>query len=402
MPETPTSVDVLVIGAGPAGIACAYALKQRNISYKVVDRASVISSTWAGLYPSLRLNTSRFFSHLPGQRFPWRWGIFPTGREYHQYLVDYAKREGLNIELGVEVERLCPEDGGWRVVTNKGSDWYAAVISATGRFNHPYLPEYPGMEDFQGRLLHARDYIDPTQFLNQQVMVVGNGPSGLDIAVELGAQNAPQYPALLSMRTGVILRPRYPLGLPKHLWMMLADGLPDFIGQPLIKWIENLRFNNLEALGIKTPKESESSGAASTRGTELIRAVKAGQVRCVDGLHHFERNAVVLNDRARYEVDTVILATGYRPVLYQYFDFNGERDNYDWPVRDFSQHPNGREVKGFPGLYLVGVFYQGRGAMYNFSVEAEIAAEQIEERLRERSIQSSSTNEQTHLASRSS
>lgn len=373
--------DVLIIGAGPAGIASAYALKQRGISYKVVDRAPVISSTWDSLYPSLRLNTTRFFSHLPGKRFPWRWGIFPTGREYHRYLADYAKREGLNIELGVQVERICPEGDGWRVITDQGSGWYPAVISATGRFNQPYTPDFAGLPTFEGTLIHAHDYRWPDGFANQRVMVIGNGPSGLDIAVEIGEQNAPEHPALLSMRTGVVLRPRYPLGLPKHVWMILADALPNFIGKPLIKWIEGLKFQNLEALGIKTPKASESSGAASTRGNELIRAVKAGQVRCVDGLHHFERNAVVLKDGSHYEVDAVILATGYRPVLYQYFDFNGERDPYDWPLRDFSQHPNGREVQGYPGLYLVGVFYQGRGAMYNFNVEAEIAAAQIEERL---------------------
>jgi putative flavoprotein involved in K+ transport len=375
------AVEVLVIGAGPAGIASAYALKQLNISYKVVDKAAVISSTWAGLYPSLRLNTTRFLSHLPGQRFPWRWGIFPTGREYHQYLADYAKREGLNIELGVDVEQICQEEDGWRVVTNQGSAWYPAIISASGRFNQPYTPAFPGMSEFEGRLLHARDYVDSAEFIGQQVMVVGNGPSGLDIAVEIGQQNAPEHPTLLSMRTGVVLRPRYPLGLPKHVWMLLSEALPSFIGQPLIKWIESLRFNNLEAFGIKTPTESASSSAASTRGTELIQAVKAGQVRCVDGVNHFEPDAIVLNDGARYEVDAVILATGYRPVLYQYFDYNGPRDNYDWPLRDLSQHPNGREVQGFPGLYLVGVFYQGRGAMYNFHVEAEIAAQQIAERL---------------------
>lgn len=375
--------EVLIIGVGPAGIASAYALKKRGIPYRVIDRASVISSTWNSLYPSLRLNTTRFFSHLPGKRFPWRWGIFPTGREYHSYLTDYAKRENLNIELGVEVRRICPEGDGWRVITSQGSTWHPAVISATGRFNQPYTPEFAGMNDFEGAVIHARDYTGPEPFAGQRVMVVGNGPSGLDIAVELGAQNAPEHPALLSMRTGVILRPRFPLGLPKHVWMLIADALPDFIGTPLIRWIESLKLKNLETLGIKTPKESESSGAASTRGTELIRAVKAGQVQCVDGLHHFERNAVMLNDGSLHRVDTVIMATGYRPVLYQYFDYHGERDGYDWPVRELSAHPNGREVQGYPGLYLVGVFYQGRGAMYNFSVEAEIAAEQIAERLKQ-------------------
>ncbi len=373
--------QVLIIGAGPAGIASAYALKRRGISYKVIDRASVVSATWDSLYPSLRLNTTRFFSHMPGKRFPWRWGIFPTGKEYHSYLVEYAKRENLNIELGVEVKRICPEGDGWRVITNHGSAWYAAVISATGRFNQPYTPAFEGIEEFAGQVIHARDYSGPEPFSSQRVMIVGNGPSGLDIAVEIGAHNAPDKPALLSMRTGVILRPRYPLGLPKHIWMLIADALPDFIGRPLIGWIESLKINNLEALGIRTPKETESSGAASTRGAELIHSVRAGHVQCVDGLHHFERDAVVLNDGSRHVVDAVIMATGYHPVLYQYFDYDGERDDYDWPARDLSQHPNGREVQGYPGLYLVGVFYQGRGAMYNFSVEAEIAVQQIAERL---------------------
>ena len=71
--------DVLVIGAGPAGIASAYCLEQAGISYKVVDRADIIASTWARLYPSLQLNTSRWFSKMHGKPFPLNYGIFPSG-----------------------------------------------------------------------------------------------------------------------------------------------------------------------------------------------------------------------------------------------------------------------------------------------------------------------------------
>jgi cation diffusion facilitator CzcD-associated flavoprotein CzcO len=264
------------------------------------------------------------------------------------------------------------------------------VISATGRFGSPYIPPIPGIETFTGTLIHAHDYVDPNTFAGKRVMVVGNGPSGLDIAVELGKQNAPTHPVLLSMRTGVVLRPRYPLGLPKHLWMILAEHLPDKLGKPLEKWIERRQFRNLERYGIKTPKAGQTSAAASTRGPELIHAVRARQVRCVNGIAAITPDGATLDDGIAYELDAIILATGYRPVLYHYFDYNGETDPYGFPVRDLSQHPNGREVVGYPGLYLVGVFYQGKGALYNFNVEADIAVQQIQARLsarRERALE---------------
>ncbi|MBC8100096.1 MAG: NAD(P)-binding domain-containing protein, partial [Armatimonadetes bacterium] len=84
------TAEVLVIGAGPAGIASAYALQQAGIAYRVVDSATVIASTWDSLYPSLRLNTTRFLSHMPGAKFPLSYGIFPTGKQYHAYLADFV------------------------------------------------------------------------------------------------------------------------------------------------------------------------------------------------------------------------------------------------------------------------------------------------------------------------
>ena len=112
---------VLVIGAGPAGVVTGYFLKQAGIPYQIIDRAQVVASTWASLYPSLRLNTTRYFSHMPGRKFPLRWGTFPTGRQYHRYVENYARKHSLNIKLGVEVQCVTPEDSGWRVDTDQGS-----------------------------------------------------------------------------------------------------------------------------------------------------------------------------------------------------------------------------------------------------------------------------------------
>jgi len=380
--------NVLVIGAGPAGIASAYFLGRAGIPYTVFDRAPVIGSTWASLYPSLRLNTTRFYSHLPGRRFPWWFGLFPTACQYHRYLEQFAHAHRLNIRLGVTIERVYPEGDGWRAETSAGASWHPAVISATGRFSCPYTPSIPGHETFSGVLLHACDYRGPGPFAGRRVMVVGNGPSGVDIATDLGAHAA--RPVLLAQRTGVVLRPRYPRGLPKHAWMMLAEKLPAPLGAALLRGVESAHFEGLERIGIKVPhSEVESSAAGATRGAELIRAVRGGRVVCVDGPARCEGPDVVLTDGSRHRVDALILATGYRPALFDYLDLGDVPTNRDgWPRR-VDEPPDDvaagkREVAGWPGLYLVGTYYLGKGALYNFNVEAAAAVKEIGERLRAR------------------
>ncbi|PJF30760.1 MAG: hypothetical protein CUN52_03520 [Phototrophicales bacterium] len=381
------TAQVLVIGAGPAGIACAYYLKKAQIPYVVVDKAEIIASTWASLYPSLRLNTTRFFSHLPERKFPLHYGIFPTGKQYHAYLVKYAHDFGLNIQLGVTVHRVCAEGDGWRVITNVGSDWYPCVISATGRFNAPFTPYIDGAETFTGKIIHAHDYLGHEPYIGKRVMVVGNGPSGVDIASELGRKR--QCTAVyLAQRTGVVLRPRYPYGLPKHAWVMLGEMLPKAIGERLIRHIESLKFSNLEQFGIRVPQsDAESSAAGGTRGRELIYVAKRGWVTCVPAPIRFDGDSVILADHTRLQVDVVIMGTGYKAVLHDYLHLNAPRDKADWLLRE-GQDPHDittgkRQILGQPGLYEVGTFYQSKGAMYNFNVEAKQAVDEIMARLAE-------------------
>lgn len=380
--------DVLVIGAGPAGIACAYFLQQAGIDYEVIDRADVIAATWAAQYPSLRLNTTRFFSHMPGMKFPLHYGLFPTARQYHHYLTQFVARHRLKITLKVAVQRVSREGIGWRVETSRGTDWYPAVVVASGRFSNPYTPPIHGLADFSGQVLHSHEYKGPQPFTGQRVMIIGNGPSGVDLAVEL--PQAARHPVYLAMRTGIVLRPRYPYGLPKHLWMMLAEVLP----APLGPWLEqkalSAKYEHLEKVGIKVPRPGQESGAAGTRGPELIRAVRAKQVQPVDAPVGFAGQTVTLADGTSRDIDTLILATGFAPAL-DFLDVDYATDREGLPLRDevpfavdrtYKPH-TGYQVKGQPGLYITGIFYQGKGAMFNFNLEGEIVTRQIADYLRE-------------------
>ncbi len=381
--------EVLVIGAGPAGIACALALEEAGIDYVVMDRETVVGSTWDRLYPSLKLNTSRFYSHMPGKRFPLHFGIYASARQYHDYLLDYVSKHDFNIRHGVEVQRVARAQTGWLVDSSEGIGIWRAVILATGRFGNPWTARLAGIERFAGQVLHSADFRDEADFGGQRVMVVGNGPSGMDLVVAL-AMTA-HKPVYLAQRTGIVLKPRYPWGLPKHGWMLLTEKWPN----RLTRWLERrmlaLEYRDVAASGIKVPGPGEMTGAAGTRGPELLQAVRSGRAQAVDVPVDFTRNAAVMPDGRHLPLDTLILATGFRPVL-GYLDVDHDVDEQGLPLREARDFPvyegylphTGYQLRGQPGLYVTGIFYKGRGAMYNFVVEARIIAQQIEEQFRER------------------
>ena len=394
------TADVLVIGSGPAGINAAYALREAGLEYRIIDRSQTIATTWNSLYPSLRLNTSRFFSALPGRKFPLHWGLHPTAKQYHRYLVDWVREQELPIEHGVEVYRVAPRaDGLWQAETSQGIETYRAVIPATGVFDNPQLPDIPGMDCFRGEILHSRDFRDPDQARGKRTMVVGNGPSGADIAVATGPVAAGGF-VRLSIRTGVDLRPRYPYGLPRHAWMILGSYLPERYCVWLQQKTGAVKYN-MGDFGVWEAPPNTGSGVGY-RGPELLNALRRGNVVPMRHPVNFDAAGVTLADGAYVELDSVIMATGFQPVLHQYMDIDMEfsREMFypetscdwdigpngirGWPLRDVSEHPNGRQVLGHEGLYLVGVFYKGRGAFYNMRLEAQIAAEQISEYLSRR------------------
>jgi putative flavoprotein involved in K+ transport len=373
---------VLVVGAGPSGISSAYYLEKAGISYRVVDRAEVIASTLANLYPSLRLNTAGFVSHLPGKHIPLRYGIYPMGRDFYRYITDYMRGRKFNIELGVDVRRVVPDGDLWRVETvnlktgEAKTSYHQSVIIASGRFGNPYLPPISG--NFQGRYLHAHHFHDASDFAGERVLVVGNGPTGVDIAAELTETAA--LPVLLAIRSDVVLSRRFAWGLPMALWLQISLRLPKKWRKPFMRRISYRRPRDFSDLGITiAPNRTDRVGtSAPVPERELVDNIRSGKIKPVKGLARLEGRCAFLADGSEYEVDSVIMSTGYRPAL-DYLDMEYAQDVDGWPVR---VDPNLTEIAGYPGLYLVGRYYRGLGPLNNVREEARVTVDWIAARLR--------------------
>jgi putative flavoprotein involved in K+ transport len=179
------SLDVVVVGAGQAGLATGFYLRRTGLRFALLDAAGAPGGAWLRAWDSLRLFSPARWSSLPG--WPMRGGPdeYPTRDEVVAYLAAYEARYALPVLRPVQVSAVRREGGRLRV--ESGADaWTArAVVSATGSWARPYVPELPGRAEFRGTQLHSAAYRSPEPFAGKRVLVVGGGNSGAQLLAEL-------------------------------------------------------------------------------------------------------------------------------------------------------------------------------------------------------------------------
>ncbi len=178
-------VDVVVIGAGQAGLATGYFLRRTNLSFVLLDAEEGPGGAWRHGWASLRLFSPAEWSSLPGWPMPKAAEGYPTRDEVLDYLKAYEKRYELPVRRPIRVDAVTGNSGSLRVHTDQGSISAKAVVSATGTWSAPYVPDYPGRESFKGTQLHSAKYERPEPFTGKRVLVVGGGNSGVQILAEV-------------------------------------------------------------------------------------------------------------------------------------------------------------------------------------------------------------------------
>ncbi len=347
---------VIVIGAGGAGLAAADALGRRGIPAIVLEKEHRVAEPWRRRHQRLSLNTHRDLSFLPGARYPAGTPAFPAKAAVIAYLERFAAARSITIEFGTSVERIERADGRWQLHTDRGIRRTAHAIVATGRDRVPWMPDWPGMESFGGRLVHAADFGKAEDYGGMKVLVVGAGNSGFDVLNHL-SRNSDETRAgkiWLSARHGPALLPKRIGNIAVQRFATVTERLPVGLADAAIAAVQRLSFGDLARYGLPPA----ARGAASRLAAENIaiatddgamKAIAAGLIEVVPPVARFAGQDVMLTDGRAIAPDVVIAATGYRSGLEEMVGALGVLDHKGTPKA------TGGEPTGQPGLWFMGM-----------------------------------------------
>jgi cation diffusion facilitator CzcD-associated flavoprotein CzcO len=364
-------VTAVVIGAGPAGLASAAMLQRAGEPVIVLER-SVVAAAWRGRYDRLHLHTVRWLSALPGYRIPRSFGKWPSRDRVVEYLERYARRHGLEVREGVEVQALEPGGTGWRLATSAGPYDAERVVVATGHSNVPFLPSWPGT--FDGDVVHSSAYRNATPFRGKRVVVVGAGNSGAEIAVDLVEGGAAEV--LLSVRTPPSIVRRDTLGFPSQVLGLATQHLPAPVVDWIARTIRRLAIPDLEPYGLPAPahpyRDFQRRRTIPILDVGIVDAVRSERVKVVAPVASLDGPSVALEDGTRVGADVVVAATGFRTGLEPLVGGLGVLDEAGEPlVHGADEHPNA------PGLHFVGYRIVLGGGLHTTGLDAKRLAKAV-------------------------
>ena len=362
--------DVIVVGAGPAGLAVSRELRVRGVDHIVLERGA-IGESWRRYYDGLVLHTGRHLSSLPGLPFRRSDPMFVTRERFVRYLDDYAAAMDLPIETGADVSAIRREDGGWVLDGSGGPRRCRVLVIATGIASSPVVPHLPGQDGFAGRIRHSIDYHRPEAFARRRVLVVGAGNSGGEIAAELAGVAAP---VSIAIRSGVVVVPREIAGIPSQYLGMLIRRLPRAVAGPIVSIANRRRMRRLPP---SLPRSTASPlDEIPLIGMHLPDAITAGTVVVRPAVSGFSTQAVRFADGTETAFDEVILATGFRAAIEPLAGLV-TRD-----ARGFAKRSDRVTSAEQPDLYFVGHEYDASGGLSNIRHDAPLAGGRIADRLR--------------------
>jgi putative flavoprotein involved in K+ transport len=338
--------DAIVCGAGTAGLAAAASLRSAGIDAVVLERTDRVGASWRTRYDGLRLNTAGWMSTQPGYRASRRrYGEFPSRDAWVRYLEDYAAHHRIEVRFGTQVRRLEPVDGEWRVETDGEYLQARFVVIATGFDHDPHLPDWPGREGFSGELIHSSAYRNPEPYRGRDVLVVGPGTTGSEVAALLARGGAGRV--RVACRTPPNLVTRKFLGVSINVPGLALNRLPLRVADQIVWLGQRMVFGDLDRyglprspIGIATQSRRQQAPAYDSGFVSLL---KAGRIEIVAAVVGFDGPDVLLADSTRIQPEVVIAATGYRRGLEPLVGHLGVLDEDGKPlVGAGGEHPSAR------------------------------------------------------------
>lgn len=323
-------VPIAVIGAGQAGLATAYYLQHFDLDFTILADDDRVGDPWRDRWDSLRLFTPAFYNSLPGLEFPAEDpDRLPLKDEVAEYLERYADAFAFPLRLGTRVTSLQQRDGEFTLETSDGAVSAQHVVVATGAYSTPAVPGFADEVSDGIFTCHSSDYRNPEQLQAGDVLVVGAGNSGTQIATELASDARDRTVWLAGRDTGSI--PRRLLGRDIFRWIAALESM--------------LNLNRDSLLGRRLFQRSMAGGDPVMK-PELAKMAAAGVER-VGRIEGVEDGRPVSEDGKGFAVENVIWCTGFEPG-FSWIDLD---------IFDADGRPQQRRgiAENVPGLYFVGL-----------------------------------------------
>lgn len=284
-------MEVLVIGAGQAGLSAAYHLRRTGISYAVVDGERGPGGAWRHRWPTLTMARVNGITELPGSVVPEVDPRASARTVLPAYFGDYETRFGIAVRRPVVIRRV-ESRGRLLVATATDGSTVSArgLINATGTWTRPFWPHYPGSADFLGRQLHTHDYRGPESFVGSHLVVVGGGISAVQLLMELAPHTAQQ--TWVSRTEPVWLEREFSTEFGREAVAMVIDRVRQGLPPSSVVSVTGLPL---------TPEVRAALDSGVLRREEMFAAITPTGVRWADG-------------RTR-QADVLLWCTGFRAAL---------------------------------------------------------------------------------------
>ncbi len=371
--------EIVIIGAGPAGLAVAGCLSKHNIEFTLLEKSEHIAHSWREHYDRLHLHTVKQLSHLPYLPFPDHYPTYVSKQQLIDYFEEYCRQFKIDATTSADVKSITGSaETGWVIQYNDKTIFANHVVVCTGVNNAIHQPSWPGMASYQGQIIHSRAYKNPKAFNDQRVLVIGMGNSGAEIALDLAEH---KVEVDISVRGEINVVPRDLNGQPVQLTSRKLARLPFGLGDWLGSQIRKIYFGDLSKYGLKTStlppaKQLLTTGKTPTIDIGTIAAIKKRLIQVREDIKQFTPEGIEFVDGSTAYYDTVICATGYRANLPTMIPgISAELDKNGLPKNPIA-------AGTWKGLYFVGYDnYKLGGILGTIYIDADLVANTIAERI---------------------
>ncbi|XP_010241043.1 PREDICTED: probable indole-3-pyruvate monooxygenase YUCCA10 isoform X2 [Nelumbo nucifera] len=310
---------VIVVGAGPAGLATSACLNLHSVPNIVLEREDCVGSLFRNKsYDCLHIHLPKQYCELPHMSFPSNSPMYVPRSDFIRYLDDYASRFKVNpvYHRSVESATFDQATQKWHVkarntVSGETEDYVSRfLVVATGENSDPFVPEIEGLDTFKGELLHSTKYKSGAKFSGKSVLVVGSGNSGMEIAFDAATAGA---------KTSIIVRSPLHI-LSKNmlsLGLILSAYLPVDAVDTLILTLCRSLYGDLSKYGLRRPEEgpfywTRTYGKYPNTNVGAAQMIKSGKIQVLPSIASIKGDEVILTNGKLYQFDAIILATGFK------------------------------------------------------------------------------------------